>query len=458
MSYGGSPYHGGSSRRNSFYFPDVNSSSPTPSPHHRQFYPVQTPQHQQRPSTRAHHRHASTGFAADFSLNHKDAYRPMTAFSPAFSPRQDSPRYDSSGKYRTDPFATVKTPKVSARKQSFSSKGAHRDHHHTPKRDRRNSYSYHRTSHGDSDEDEIIEADGFIYVIPAPSRSRKHGDAYYYYTAPGRATNHYYPQERREYYEEPDYDRVRVTTRDRLHVSQRDHRDPRDPLPRAATRMEQRTHTRRPSTSQHIPRPSTARPSSSHQVKSKKPTPPVTREATLTDAEEHHIPKGFSLKNWDPAEQPILLLGSVFDANSLGKWIYDWTVYHHGPDTPISNMAGELWLLLIQLSGKLKHAEEIAPRIRVLDNKDMVEDFIESGERLTDKLQSLLKKCEAPMLQAQKKKDAAQLGMNSGIQFVMTLWGRDRELEKTERFMSSARLWNLRFDANCDAILKNPTK
>jgi hypothetical protein len=35
------------------------------------------------------------------------------------------------------------------------------------------------------------------------------------------------------------------------------------------------------------------------------------------------IPAGYSHKNWDPSEEPIMLLGSVFDANSLGKWIYD---------------------------------------------------------------------------------------------------------------------------------------
>lgn len=47
----------------------------------------------------------------------------------------------------------------------------------------------------------------------------------------------------------------------------------------------------------------------------------LAREATEADATKHRIPKGYSLKNWDPTEEPILLLGSVFDANSLGKWI-----------------------------------------------------------------------------------------------------------------------------------------
>lgn len=154
-----------------------------------------------------------------------------------------------------------------------------------------------------------------------------------------------------------------------------------------------------------------------------------------------------------------MLLGSVFDANSLGKWIYDWTVYHHGPATPIADMAGELWLLLIQLAGKVKRAEECMPRIRAMENRDMVDDFIESGERLTDKLKKLLKACESPMLKAGKrgKGESAQLGKNAGIEFVDSIFGRDRMLDSTEKFMASIRLWNLRFDANCEEILRHPT-
>jgi hypothetical protein len=45
-----------------------------------------------------------------------------------------------------------------------------------------------------------------------------------------------------------------------------------------------------------------------------------------------------------------LLLDSVFDANTFGKWIYNWTVFHHGRATPISGIAGELWLLLIEFT------------------------------------------------------------------------------------------------------------
>ena len=219
------------------------------------------------------------------------------------------------------------------------------------------------------------------------------------------------------------------------------------------------THARRNSTS--VPqRPQTARPSSSHHKKPASTTAkaPVEakRAATEADAKRHRIPAGYSLKNWDPSEEPIMLLGSVFDANSLGKWIYDWTVYHHGPATPISEMAGDMWLLLIKLAGKIKRAEETVPKIRAKDNQEMVEEFIEAGDRLTDKLRKLLKACEQPMLRSSKARKDSQLGKNAGVEFVETLFGRERELEKTERFMASVRLWNLRFDTNCEEILRKP--
>jgi hypothetical protein len=192
-------------------------------------------------------------------------------------------------------------------------------------------------------------------------------------------------------------------------------------------------------------------------LSSLKKSPPLLK-ATKADVCKHHIPPGYSLKNWDPTEEPIMLLGSVFDTNSLDKWIYDWTVYHHSPATPISDMAGELWLLLIQLSGKVKRAEECMPRIRSEDNRGMVEDFIESGDRLTDKLKELLKACETPMLKAGKRhgKEQAQLGKNAGIEFVDSIFGRDRQLQNTEKFIASIRLWKLRFDANCEDILRRP--
>ncbi|CRL27589.1 unnamed protein product [Penicillium camemberti] len=210
-----------------------------------------------------------------------------------------------------------------------------------------------------------------------------------------------------------------------------------------------RSRTRRQSTSTRTPNkpkppPATAKP------------PPV---ATEDDAEAAGIPAGYSIKNWDPTEAPIILLGSVFDANSLGKWIYDWTVFHHGASTPMADVAGDLWLLLIKLAGKVKRADECLPRIQSVDAQEVVEDFLESGERLWSRFKKLLKGCELYMWKAAKReggKGPVSMGRNAGCEFVESIFGRDRELENTEKLMNSIRLWNMRFDANCEDILRRP--
>ncbi|WKT47316.1 hypothetical protein QSH57_012221 [Fusarium oxysporum f. sp. vasinfectum] len=360
----------------------MSSATPTPSP--RPTWADSTPR---RPATRAAH-------------SRFNSYSQASDFSPR--PPKDSPRYNSIGQYST---ADVSHKTSSSRRPSESSPRS--------KRDRRFSFTYVRAStpYGESDEDEIIEALGHTYVLPAQSRSK---------------INHH----RKSAFLPRDFDddRGRYTNYD-------------DYLQGATTAaMYDDYYTREQASAFHKPA-----------------STPSTPKATDADARKHRIPAGYSLKNWDPAEEPILLLGSVFDANSLGKWIYDWTVYHQGPATPISDMAGEMWLLLIQLAGKVKRAEETVGRVRTPDNRDLVEEFIEAGERLTEKLRSLLKACEAPMLKAAKRKQAG-LGKNAGVEFVETLFGRDRELDKTEKFMQNVRLFNLRFDANCEEILRNPTK
>lgn len=208
-----------------------------------------------------------------------------------------------------------------------------------------------------------------------------------------------------------------------------------------------RSRARRQSTS-------TRTPSKPKSTPSTKTTPVATEE----DAERAGIPAGYSTKNWDPTEAPIVLLGSVFDANSLGKWIYDWTVFHNGASTPMADVAGDMWLLLIKLAGKVKRADECLDRIQRRESRETVADFLESGERLWMRFKKLLKACEHFMWKVAKREGkAVSMGRNAGCEFVESLFGRDRELENTEKLMNSIRLWNMRFDANCDEILRRPS-
>jgi hypothetical protein len=171
-------------------------------------------------------------------------------------------------------------------------------------------------------------------------------------------------------------------------------------------------------------------------------------KATKKDARNAGIPAGYCYKYWDPSEEPIILSGSVFDAHSLGKWVYDWTVFYNGPASPLAEIAGELWLLLIQLAGKMKQAGETMPKV-CGESQEVLEGFLESGERLKMRFAKLLKVCETYM-----HKNASK---NSSREFVDTIFGRDRELEHIEKLMTDIRHWNMLFDANHNDIVYDST-
>ncbi|EPE07217.1 vegetative cell wall protein gp1 [Ophiostoma piceae UAMH 11346] len=486
------------------------SPSPTPSPRGPTYYHGAA---QQRPATRAHFRHMSSGGATGTpSSGSAGIYQEYAVNSSSSRPPTFSPRYTSDGHYAT---ANVSSSR-SAQKHTPATTTTYATTT-GPRRGRSASFSYYRASDsiGESDEDELVKIDGVTYLLPArsarrsgpvkisggnysPSHSRKYSQGYQdhkdyqdfqdYRHSYRYETNHpHYKQggygfvekEAGPGFESPRFRDAREArdSREREPVMEPRRTTPTGPISNAAHAAHiRRSSTAMPTNAHMQARPQTARPSSSHfqgpppTTSSRKPSgpPPATttgtpppRAATEADAKKHRIPTGYSLKNWDPSEEPIMLLGSVFDANSLGKWIYDWTTYHHGPQSPISEIAGELWLLLIQLAGKIKRTDDVMPRVRTRENREMLEDFIISGERLTDKLRKLLKTCEAPMMHvasSKRSKAQPQLGKGAGIEFVETMFGREREMEKTERFMQSVRLWNLRFDANCEDILRKPTQ
>lgn len=123
----------------------------------------------------------------------------------------------------------------------------------------------------------------------------------------------------------------------------------------------------------------------------------------------------------------------------------------------MADMAGELWLLLIKLAGKMKRAEECVDRIRNSEKRETVEDFVVSGKRLLERFKGLLKDCEQYMLKAAKRDGTKTMGKKAGTEFVDSIFGRDRYLESTEKIMNQIRLWNMRFDVNCEESLRRPS-
>ncbi|KAI9886326.1 MAG: alcohol dehydrogenase [Watsoniomyces obsoletus] len=204
-------------------------------------------------------------------------------------------------------------------------------------------------------------------------------------------------------------------------------------------------------------------PADSSRDSSPQPPPQVPRESTpravtAQDRADAGIPAGYSTKNWDPAEEPIFLLGSVFDANSLGKWIYDWTVYHHGPGTDELAVAGDLWLALIALAGKMRQAEYLLHKKQRglagykngASKRKLIEDFLDDGDELWDRFRALLKACERSMMRvARRNRETGQvaMGKSSGCEFVDCIFGEGRGLEETEDLINTMVSWDKRFDA-----------
>ena len=152
------------------------------------------------------------------------------------------------------------------------------------------------------------------------------------------------------------------------------------------------------------------------------------------------------------------MLGSVFDANSLGEWIFNWTKFHHTRHHEATKVAGQLWELLIALAGKLKRAREFIVFINGSENRLTVEEFIDNGKRLWIKLKALLSACEKYMWNGAKssEKGGYQMGRKSGAEFVEAMFSAEKEWENTEKLMSGVKLWCDRFEINCEEILRNP--
>lgn len=162
------------------------------------------------------------------------------------------------------------------------------------------------------------------------------------------------------------------------------------------------------------------------------------------------IPAGYCLQHWTIGQEWLLVGGSAFDADSLGRWIHDWAVYHSGAGTPMSREAGEIWLLLIKLAGRRKAAEEGACRVVHGPDREMVKDFISSAGRLWSRLERLLSVCDASLWTRNGKLKPANA---AGADFVKTMFAIEPVAGETRCLMASMKLWEDRFAVNCSPLL-----
>lgn len=164
------------------------------------------------------------------------------------------------------------------------------------------------------------------------------------------------------------------------------------------------------------------------------------RSATETDALRCGLERGLDLKHWDPDEQPLRLVGSAFDAQSLGKWVYDWTRVVCDRDPVVVDQSGRFWLLIMFVASRAKLCAERQSSLRG-EESEMVGDFATSGLRLMDRLQKLLDMCEVHMERVEPNE--------MGRRCVITMFCGGDVTKETQELMSSMGLWRKRLEANC---------
>jgi hypothetical protein len=159
-------------------------------------------------------------------------------------------------------------------------------------------------------------------------------------------------------------------------------------------------------------------------------------------AARRNIPRGFSLRRWDPEEQPFLVAGTAFDANSLGKWIFDWACFAYGRSCPLIDVAGDFWVMLIRLTGGLSG-------MGLLKRWEMTESLYEAlavGEKLLSAVAEHVAQCERSLRSTKEFKQRRKLGQESATAFVKAFLGSDKYLSRTEDITHDMRDWQRRYN------------
>lgn len=166
------------------------------------------------------------------------------------------------------------------------------------------------------------------------------------------------------------------------------------------------------------------------------------------------IPAGFTLDNWDPNMMPMLLMGSAYDAQSLGKWIFDWTVARYDANSPMADIAGHLWLLMLKLDSKTTRVRACLPDVRSRREAAPLRKCLKEAEHIWERFDELVRVCEQPMLdQIRERSGKKEVDARAGLLFVRMMFGRDQELEFTEEVRTRMHHWDEQFEDECAGIL-----
>ena len=105
----------------------------------------------------------------------------------------------------------------------------------------------------------------------------------------------------------------------------------------------------------------------------------------------------------------------------------------------------------------MKRADKSLNKIRSKWNREDVSDLLTSGDRIWSQLKSLVRACADYTLKITRRHrngDYYPSGEKGSIEFVESIFGRDRELKRTEQAMADTRHWNVSFDSAAQGIME----
>jgi hypothetical protein len=172
------------------------------------------------------------------------------------------------------------------------------------------------------------------------------------------------------------------------------------------------------------------------------------RQATRMDTERAGIPKVKFLADWDPDEEPIVLLGCAFDAYRLGCRIYCFTINKYGRTSPIGDLASKFWYQIIQLAGKIKLTTELRSKAAHGLAQSVATEVLKNGNHLWTRLQSLMKECKdwLPISTVMEPSGVFPISVQS--QIIRTVFSPNRELLYTKKLMADMHGWFMQVNSN----------
>lgn len=160
------------------------------------------------------------------------------------------------------------------------------------------------------------------------------------------------------------------------------------------------------------------------------------------------VPRGYSVRHWDASEKPVVVGATVFDSNSFGKWIFDWSVRLFGSASRAADVAGELWLALIRLSGKVVALEASRSGSRAM--RRIKGDAI----ALSDQVESMILVCEKATQRSIRRTVFSSSSEAVASQFVRQFLGSRSRMEGVVLFIRSVKRWETQFVDLCGSSIR----